>query len=240
VDKNNKSSIIYFQIHFSEGRGGDMERFSNISMAVVRRLPKYYRYLGEMLNNDIKRVSSQELSKITGFTASQIRQDLNCFGGFGQQGYGYNSEELHKEIGKILGLDRLYKTVIVGAGNLGHAIANYSSFGKSGFKTWGIFDVNPNVIGQKVNDVEVMHIDKLESFIKENEIVIGIICTPKTYAQEAADHLSNGGVKGIWNFAPADLKVADEIIIENVNLSESLFTVSYLLKEREESNNKKR
>jgi redox-sensing transcriptional repressor len=217
-----------------------MERFSNISMAVVRRLPKYYRYLGELLNNDIKRVSSQELSKITGFTASQIRQDLNCFGGFGQQGYGYNAEELHKEIGKILGLDRQYRTVIVGAGNLGHAIANYSSFDKSGFKTWGVFDVNEKVIGQKVSNVVVMHSDKLEGFVKENDITIGIICTPKAYAQDAADLLVKGGVKGIWNFAPADLKVPDDIIVENVNLSESLFTVSYLLKEREETNTKKK
>ncbi|HYE11089.1 MAG TPA: redox-sensing transcriptional repressor Rex [Patescibacteria group bacterium] len=217
-----------------------MERFSNISMAVVRRLPKYYRYLGELLNNDIKRVSSQELSKITGFTASQIRQDLNCFGGFGQQGYGYNAEELHKEIGKILGLDRQYRTVIVGAGNLGHAIANYSSFDKSGFKTWGVFDVNEKVIGEKVSNVVVMHSDKLEGFVKENDIAIGIICTPKAYAQDAADLLVKGGVKGIWNFAPADLKVPDDIIVENVNLSESLFTVSYLLKEREETNIKKK
>lgn len=216
-----------------------MERFSNISMAVVRRLPKYYRYLGDLKNNDIKRVSSQELSKITGFTASQIRQDLNCFGGFGQQGYGYNVEELHKEIGKILGLDRMYKTVIVGAGNLGHAIANYSLFDKSGFKTWGIFDIDPRVIGQKIADVEVMSMDKLESFVKENDINIGIICTPRSRGQEVADILIKSGVKGIWNFAPIDLKVPNHIIVENVNLIESLFTVSYLLKEREESNFKK-
>lgn len=217
-----------------------MERFSNISMAVVRRLPKYYRYLEELLNNDIKRVSSQELSKITGFTASQIRQDLNCFGGFGQQGYGYNAEELHKEIGKILGLDRLYKTVIVGAGNLGHAIANYSSFEKSGFKTLGIFDVNERVIGQRLNGVEIMHNDKLADFVKDNEITIGIICTPKAFSQDAADLLVKGGVNGIWNFAPTDLKVPDNVIVENVNLSESLFTISYLLKEREEANLKKK
>lgn len=217
-----------------------MERFSNISMAVVRRLPKYYRYLGELLNNDIKRVSSQELSKITGFTASQIRQDLNCFGGFGQQGYGYIAEELHKEIGKILGLDKLYRTVIVGAGNLGHAIANYSAFGANGFKTWGIFDVNPDLIGTKVNGVEIMHVNKLENFIKENDITIGILCTPKPYAQDAADLLVKGGVKAIWCFAPVDLRVADNVIVENVNLIESLFTVSYLLKEREEANAKKR
>lgn len=217
-----------------------MERFSNISMAVVRRLPKYYRYLEELLNNDIKRVSSQELSKITGFTASQIRQDLNCFGGFGQQGYGYNAEELHKEIGKILGLDKPYKTVIVGAGNLGHAIANYSSFERSGFKNWGIFDVDPALIGKTINNIPIMNMDKLESFVRENDITIGIICTPKAYSQDAADILVKGGVKGIWNFAPVDLRVADSVIVENVNLSESLFTISYLLKEREETTFKKK
>lgn len=217
-----------------------MERFSNISMAVVRRLPKYYRYLEELLRNDIKRVSSQELSKITGFTASQIRQDLNCFGGFGQQGYGYNAEELHKEIGKILGLDKQYKTVIIGAGNIGHAIANYSSFEKSGFKTMGIFDVDPDIIGEKVNNITVRHASEAEQFIKENDITIGILCTPKPKSQDAAECLINGGVKAIWNFAPVDLKVPDNIIVENVNLSESLFTVSYLLKEKEEANAKKR
>lgn len=217
-----------------------MERFSNISMAVVRRLPKYHRYLEELLNNDIKRVSSQELSKITGFTASQIRQDLNCFGGFGQQGYGYNAEDLHKEIGKILGLDKQYRTVIIGAGNLGHAIANYSSFGKNGFKTWGIFDVNPKVIGEKINDIIVEDVDNAAQFIKENEITIGVLCTPKAHSQDAADVLVEGGVKAIWNFAPTDIKVPDNIIVENVNLSESLFTVSYLLKEKEEANTKKK
>ncbi len=217
-----------------------MERFSNISMAVVRRLPKYYRYLGELLNNDIKRVSSQELSKITGFTASQIRQDLNCFGGFGQQGYGYNAEDLHKEIGKILGLDRQYKTVIIGAGNLGHAIANYSSFERNGFKTWGIFDTDLDIIGRTINDITVMHMDNVQKFIKENDITIGILCTPRTSSQNAADMIIEAGVKAIWNFAPVDLKVSDNVMVENVNLIESLFTVSYLLKEKEETNIKKK
>jgi len=217
-----------------------MERFSNISMAVVRRLPKYYRYLGELLNNDIKRVSSQELSKITGFTASQIRQDLNCFGGFGQQGYGYNAEDLHKEIGKILGLDRQYKTVIIGAGNLGHAIANYSSFERNGFKTWGIFDTDLDIIGRTINDITVMHMDNVQEFIKENDITIGILCTPSTSSQNAADMIIEAGVKAIWNFAPVDLKVSDNVMVENVNLIESLFTVSYLLKEKEETNSKKK
>ena len=211
-----------------------MERFSSISMAVVRRLPKYYRYLGELMKKDIRRVSSQELSKITGFTASQIRQDLNCFGGFGQQGYGYNVDELHQEIGEILGLNNIYKTVIIGAGNLGQAIANYSFFGKSGFIPQGIFDINPKIIGLKINEIEVFDVEYLEGFIKENAIDIGIICTPKSQCQKVADALALGGIKAIWNFAPLDIKVPDSIIVENVHLSESLFTISYLLKEKKE------
>lgn len=210
-----------------------MERFSNISMAVVRRLPKYHRYLSELMNNDIKRVSSQELSRITGFTASQIRQDLNCFGGFGQQGYGYNVDELYSEIGKILGLNRTYRTVIVGAGNVGQAIANYTFFDKSGFKVHGIFDVNPKLIGITINDVQVMDVDLMEEYVRNNNIKIGIICTPKNASQKSADVLVKGGIKAIWNFAPVDLVVPENVILENVHLSESLFTISYLLKENE-------
>lgn len=211
-----------------------MERFSNISMAVVRRLPKYYRHLGEIRKRDIKRVSSQELSKITGFTASQIRQDLNCFGGFGQQGYGYNVDDLYQEIGNILGLNKLYKTVVVGAGNLGQAIVNYSFFEKSGFITKGIFDINPKIIGLSIREIKVHDVEQLEDFIRDNGIDIGIICTPKNQCQNVAETLSKGGVKAIWNFAPSDIKVPDEIMVENVHLSESLFTLSYLLNEKEE------
>ncbi|HCJ58661.1 Redox-sensing transcriptional repressor Rex [bioreactor metagenome] len=211
-----------------------MERFSSISMAVVRRLPKYHRYLSELKKNDVKRVSSQELSRITGFTASQIRQDLNCFGGFGQQGYGYNVDDLHQQISKILGLDKIYKTVIVGAGNLGQAIVNYTFFEKSGFIPQAIFDVNPRLIGLKINDIKVHDVENLESFVKDNGIDIGIICTPKSQCQKVAEALAKGGVQAIWNFAPSDVSVHDDIIVENVHLSESLFTISYLLKEREE------
>lgn len=211
-----------------------MERFSSISMAVVRRLPKYHRYLSELKKNDVKRVSSQELSRITGFTASQIRQDLNCFGGFGQQGYGYNVDDLHQHISKILGLDKVYKTVIVGAGNLGQAIVNYTFFEKSGFVPQAIFDVNPRLIGLKINDIKVHDVENLESFVKDNNIDIGIICTPKSQCQKVAEALAKGGVQAIWNFAPSDVNVPDDIIVENVHLSESLFTISYLLKEREE------
>jgi len=217
-----------------------MERFSSVSMAVVRRLPKYHRYLGELLRNDVKRVSSQELSKITGFTASQIRQDLNCFGGFGQQGYGYNVDELYDEIGKILGLNKTYNTVIIGAGNLGQAIANYTFFEKSGFKMTAIFDVNPKLVGMKINDIPVVDVDDLEQFINENHIEIIVICTPKNQAQKVADVINNTEIKAIWNFAPTDLKVREDIIVENVHLSESLFTISYLLKEKEEQHKKKK
>lgn len=217
-----------------------MERFSNISMAVVRRLPKYHRYLGDLLHNDIRRVSSQELSRITGFTASQIRQDLNCFGGFGQQGYGYNVEELYLEIGKILGLNRTYRTIIIGAGNVGRAIANYTFFEESGFKLYGVFDNNPKKIGDDVKGHKVLSIEEVKNFIKENDIEIGILCTPKEGTQKIAETLVDCGIKGIWNFAPVDLKLNGDIIIENVHLSESLFTISYLLKEREEIKKKKK
>ncbi|NBI07315.1 redox-sensing transcriptional repressor Rex [Senegalia massiliensis] len=204
----------------------------NVSMAVIRRLPKYYRYLSELLENDIKRISSKELSKLTDFTASQIRQDLNNFGGFGQQGYGYNVEDLQRELGKILGLDKTYRAVLIGAGNLGQAIANYRGFSDSGFEILGIFDKNPKVTGKKLRDVEVKAMEDMGDFIKENDIEIGIICTPKEGSQEIADTLVESGVTGIWNFAPADLKVPENITVEDVHLNESLFTLSYLLKEK--------
>ena len=205
----------------------------NISMAVIRRLPKYHRYLGDLLDKDVQRISSKELSDIIGFTASQIRQDLNNFGGFGQQGYGYNVEALHKEIGNILGLNKIYKSVLIGAGNLGQAIANYAGFRKSGFEIKALFDANPRMIGLKIKDFEVLDSENLESFVKENDIDIAILCIPKNGAQDIVDRLVKVGVKGIWNFAPIDLEVPKGVIVENVNLTESLFTLSYLMKENE-------
>lgn len=207
--------------------------FSNISMAVIRRLPKYHRYLKDLLDKEVYRISSKELSKLIGFTASQIRQDLNCFGGFGQQGYGYNVEELYNEIGKILGLDKNYNIVIIGAGNLGQAIANYTSFEKSGFEVLALFDINPRLIGMTIRGIPVLDIDELNDFVAENNIDIAIICTPKEFAQKIANELNKENIRGIWNFAPADLEVTEGIIVENVHLSESLFTLSYLLNEKE-------
>ncbi len=205
----------------------------NISMAVIRRLPKYHRYLGDLLDKDIQRISSKELSDIIGFTASQIRQDLNNFGGFGQQGYGYNVQALHNEIGKILGLDRKYNAVLIGAGNLGQAIANYAGFRKAGFEVKALFDANPRMIGLKIRDFEVLDSEDIEEFVKENEIDIAMLCIPKNGAQSIVNKLVNVGIKGIWNFAPIDLEVPKDVIVENVNLTESLFTLSYLMKEEQ-------
>lgn len=203
-----------------------MEKKKYISMAVIKRLPKYHRYLRELLRKDVDRISSKELSERIGFTASQIRQDLNNFGDFGQQGYGYNVRELYKQIGIILGLTKDYNTVIIGAGNLGQAIANYSYFKSIGFKLKAIFDRNPKLVGLKIRDVEVVDSDDLEAFLKENEIDLGIICVPKEYAQDICKKLTDNGVSGIWNFAPIDLDVPKDVIVENVNLSESLLTLT--------------
>ena len=211
-----------------------MSKEKKVSMAVVRRLPKYYRYLDELLEKDIRRISSKELSRLTGFTASQIRQDLNNFGGFGQQGYGYNVEELKNHLAKILGLDKSYKTIIVGAGNLGQAIANYSGFNEKGFKILALFDKNPKLVGLKIRDLEIKDSDHIEKFVMENKVEIGIICTPKEVSQEIASKFTTAGIKAIWNFAPHDIKVPDDVIVENVHLNESLFTLSHLLNEKSE------
>jgi len=200
-------------------------------MAVVRRLPKYHRYLGELMEKDIKRISSYELSKLTGFTASQIRQDFNNFGGFGQQGYGYNVEELYNQLGNILGLDKGYNTIIIGAGNLGQAIANYRNFDNRGFRLVGIFEKNPRYMGLKIRDIPIMDIDELESFSKDQKVDIAVITTPKEAAQEIADKVVSLGVEAIWNFAPVDIKVPEGIVVENVHLSESLLALSFLIKE---------
>jgi redox-sensing transcriptional repressor len=209
-----------------------VERKKNISMAVIKRLPKYHRYLRELLKNDVDRISSKELGEKIGFTASQIRQDLNCFGDFGQQGYGYNVKELLNEISGILGLTKEYKMIIIGAGNIGQAIANYTRFEKLAFNLAGIFDVNPKLIGLKIRDVEVSDIDDLVEFLKITQVDIGVICVSKNNAQVVADMMVTNGVKGIWNFAPVDLQVPEDIIVENVHLSESLLTLSCLMNDR--------
>ncbi len=210
-----------------------MDKKKDISMAVIKRLPKYYRHLAELLRNDVDRISSKELSEKIGFTASQIRQDFNCFGGFGQQGYGYNVKDLYNEISNILGLDKRYTSVIIGAGNIGQAIANYTRFDKFGFDLQGIFDKNPKLVGMRMKDIEISDIDNLEAFLKEHSIDIGIICVPSSQAQKVADIMVNTGVRGIWNFAPMDLKVPENISVENVHLSESILTLVYLMNDKD-------
>ena len=208
-----------------------MEKKKNISMAVIKRLPKYHRYLLELLKNDVDRISSKELSEKIGFTASQIRQDLNCFGDFGQQGYGYNVRDLYNQIIAILGLQREYKTIIVGAGNIGQALANYTQFEKLGFNLLGMFDANPRLSGIRIKDIEIKDVDSMKGFLDENHIDISIICVPDNSAQKVCDELVANGVKGIWNFAPVDLVAPKDVIVENVHLSESLLTLAYLINE---------
>ena len=204
-----------------------MSRSRAVSTSVIKRLPRYYRFLGELRSNGLHRISSKELSERMGLTASQIRQDLNCFGEFGQQGYGYNVEYLYREIGKILGLDKQHNFVIIGAGNLGRALGNYLNFERRGFIFKGMFDANPELVGKDVRGVKVMPMEQLESFIRENDIDIAVLTIPKTSAVEVADKLVANGIRAIWNFAHVDLNVPEGIQVENVHLSDSLMKLSY-------------
>lgn len=199
-----------------------------ISQAVVRRMPRYYRYLRDLLEQGVERVSSNELSKLMKVTASQIRQDLNNFGGFGQQGYGYNVRFLYEEIGKILGLNQTHKLIIIGAGNLGQAIANYGRFDSLGFVTIALFDINPEIIGKEVRGIKVYSLDELETFCKNNKVDIAALTMPKQSADNTAQRLVELGINAIWNFAHVDLNVNDEkVVVENVHLSDSLMQLSY-------------
>ncbi|WP_010245705.1 redox-sensing transcriptional repressor Rex [Acetivibrio cellulolyticus] len=203
-----------------------------ISIAVIKRLPRYYRYLSDLLKLGITRISSKELSIRMGITASQIRQDLNCFGGFGQQGYGYNVEHLYNEIGNILGVNNKFKFIIIGAGNMGQALSNYTNFEKRGFELQAIFDVNPNLIGKKINNVEIMDLNTLEEYVKNNKVDIAMLCVPYDQTPLVADRVARLGIKGLWNFSPMDLKIPYDVIIENVHLSDSLMVLGYKLSEK--------
>ena len=198
-----------------------------ISQAVIGRLPRYFRYLGELKDDGIERISSQVLCAIMKVTASQIRQDFNNFGGFGQQGYGYKVEYLYEEIGKILGLHKTHNLIIIGAGNLGQALANYMNFERRGFLFRGIFDNNPALFGKRIRDLEVQPMEELETFVKENEIDIAVLTIPKDSALEVAERLARQDIKGIWNFAHIDLNLSKEIQVENVHLSDSLMKLTY-------------
>ena len=205
-----------------------MSKSINISNSVIRRLPRYYRFLGELEDQQISKISSRELSERMHLTASQIRQDLNCFGGFGQQGYGYNVSELRKEIGRILGVDKHIKTILIGAGNLGTALAVHINFEKSGCSLIGIFDSNKKIVGNPLGKLTITDIDDLEKFCRENKPEVAVLCIPKSVTKEIVDRLTELGVRSFWNFSHYDINVEHKnIIVENVHLGDSLLTLSY-------------
>jgi len=208
-----------------------MDNERKISDAVISRLPRYYRYLGELLESDITRISSKELSEKMNITASQIRQDLNNFGGFGQQGYGYNVEYLYNEIKKILGLDRIYNLIVIGGGNIGQALVNYASFEKRGFVIKAVFDVNPRLIGMTIRGVGIYDVDCLEHYLKEHSVDVAVLTLPRSQSAKIAEKVASLGVKGIWNFSHVDLKLPDDVVVENVHLTDSLMTLIYRLNE---------
>ena len=199
-----------------------------ISQAVIRRMPRYYRYLGELLEDGVERISSNDLSKRMNVTASQIRQDLNNFGGFGQQGYGYNVKFLYEEIGKILGLNQKHNIIVIGAGNLGQALANYVKFEKLGFVITALFDVNPALEGVTVRGIKIHMLDELEDYCKDHVVDIAALTMPKEKADAIANRLVNLGIQAIWNFAHVDLDLINkDVVVENVHLSDSLMQLSY-------------
>ena len=205
-----------------------MSKSINISNSVIRRLPRYYRFLGELEDQQISKISSRELSERMHLTASQIRQDLNCFGGFGQQGYGYNVSELRKEIGRILGVDKHRKTILIGAGNLGTALAVHINFEKSGCSLIGIFDSNKKIVGNPLGKLTITDIDNLEKFCRENKPEVAVLCIPKSVTKEIVDRLTELGVRSFWNFSHYDINVEHKnIIVENVHLCDSPLTHSY-------------
>lgn len=202
-----------------------------VSMMVVKRLPKYYQYLSDLKRKNIKTISSKELGEMTGLTASQIRQDLNSFGAYGKQGKGYTVNSLLEEIHHILGLGYEYNCVIIGYGNLGRAISKYERFNREGIRITGVFDVDAEVVGTQIGELKVRHLDELERFAAENRIDICILSVPREVGQDVADRICALGIKGILNFVPLDLVVPEHVTVENVNITDSLFTLTYLLNE---------
>ncbi len=205
-----------------------MGRNDGVSLSVIKRLPRYYRFLGELKDNGVVRISSKDLSEKMGFTASQIRQDLNCFGGFGQQGYGYNIESLYNEIGNILGVNNNRKAILIGAGNLGKAVALHMSFEQRGFNIIGVFDRNKALTGQMLRGLPIRHTDGLYNFCKDNSPTVAVLCIPSAAAKELSPQLVELGIKGFWNFSHYDISSDyPDVAVENVHLSDSLMTLSY-------------
>lgn len=206
------------------------QKKQNVSMSVIRRLPRYYRFLNELGKKGVTRVSSKELSEKMGFTASQIRQDFNCFGGFGQQGYGYNVSQLCGEIEKILGIQKRHPCILVGAGNLGKAIARHMPFEQLGFTLIGVFDTAPNVIGGKISGHEILDYAGIQAFYQENSPLMAILCIPQVYVEAVSDELYRLGIRSFWNFSHYDITMKHpDAIVENVHMNDSLMTLSYKL-----------
>ena len=206
-----------------------------VSTAVIKRLPRYHRYLGELLREGKLRISSAELSELMGLTASQIRQDLNCFGGFGQQGYGYNIRYLHGKISELLGVTDGFGAVIVGAGNLGHALATTHMFERRGVRRLALFDTKPELVGTEIAGIPVYHVDTLGEFCKRERVDIGVLTVPKEAAKEVALTMVNAGVTGLWNFANMELTVDNpDVTVENIHLGDSLLTLCFDVKLKKE------
>ncbi len=206
------------------------ENKNYVSPAVIKRLPRYYRYLRELLQSDILRISSGELSKLMHVTASQIRQDLNCFGGFGQQGYGYNVKYLYGKIGDILGVSHNFNAVIIGSGNLGRALAASPLFERRGIRLTALFDNSPDVIGKEFSGYTVKSMDELEEYCKSNTVNIAVLALPKTVVRETAEQLADMGIKGLWNFASTEIDLTHKgVVTQNVHMGDSLMTLCYEL-----------
>ena len=202
----------------------------DVSPAVIKRLPRYFPYLRELLKNDILRISSGELSRLMHVTASQIRQDLNCFGGFGQQGYGYNVKYLYGKISDILGVTRGYNAIIIGAGNLGSALASSPIFEKRGVTLTALFDVNKDIVGSVISGYTVLHMDKLDDYVASNKVDIAVLTLPKEVVRETAEHLASLGIKGLWNFASTEIELeGSDVVVQNVHMGDSLMTLCYEL-----------
>ncbi len=208
---------------------------STVSAAVIKRLPRYFRYLRMLLNENKLRISSNDLAELMGVTASQIRQDLNCFGGFGQQGYGYNVTYLYGKISEILGVHENYQAIIVGAGRLGQALAASPVFTKRGVEVCALFDVSPEVIGMEVDGRPVIHIDEMKSFVENNVVDIAVLTLPYEYAEGAVEHIKSMGIKGIWNFTSHDMDHIPGVTVQNVHMGDSLMMLCYDIKNKDEN-----
>lgn len=205
-----------------------MSKNDSISMSVIRRLPRYYRFLSELNEQGVDRISSTKLAQIMNVTASQVRQDLNCFGGFGQQGYGYSVSQLKEEIKNILGLNNGYKAILIGAGNLGKAVAMHMNFEKLGFELIACFDNNESKVGQRLNNIEVQSDSRLEEFCSQNHIDTAFLCIPRVCVENVLDRLYGLGIKNYWNFSHYDINAKySDTLVENVHLSDNLMTLCY-------------